>query len=983
MDENLQKEIGIIIALKKHMGILSKMIDASRKFQSQGIAFGHYDTFDIYTISNWYDLRPKGVDERHGTVSLDDEYLDKFIIKCYFPADNKEEGFDYEIWKRFVDVNHIPDEAKDYPFITMAIINVTEQFVYENKGSMMEMHKQLSKFLLEIAEEYKISLAENHCAIFPSLGYSDFIILFLEKDISNVIQLLEGLRNKTGDGKSAILSDCYTVCGIINYSNISLSHFENKTISNVHLSIRINLKEGYSVCTFRSALLGKLEEDIKKSDESKEKILIEIKKEIEEKSNFTIGSSDCLILSDLPMYSFLPLLLNEGVLSFENAFYQKYILNTKTSLRLIMPDKNISDTSTDNSKPIVSVDNSKNFSGEELQKLIEKMKEFCKQHRLHRRTVIGFQIVIKHYQNLIRFSHCFDIRETLSKVLVCLSENLCIYMEIINEKLSKADKESDNDRKQLLTNSYLSSLLDFEKIINLVRDILGDYLMDLQRSDKMFIEGQSLLHPSIGSATKLLFFYNQYINNLAEEIEKNFHSEKKYRFVIISGGVNETTTRDIFWKLKREKRVPSLIIIHIPEVSLYDISGSMFRLLHECFHYCGERHRVKRAACLQNAIKKYLSAYIADIELGGALGENGFPPKLEEFCDLYQLDSHVKDSFKEIIIKERKNLADSIENCFNESLKSKYEGDLYFYQFKKELEDQIDRLFLPKISVKNEEVSEFTKKVCSCLFQSLSSIWQKVIEELKNIKPCPVKYSVFNILKEEMDFNKEIIKEDDLFIYNIKELCSIKSLLQRIAGNREFDCEENTTLVTKFKDIIQLFYSISSETYCDILAISLLGMKKEDYILAFLFENRNIDIMSPNNYLQYFRIGIVFKCAFHVTEDTLKENPLLLKERLKYWEDRGYSYFETDEDKLITSLNQNIENALHFYSNNPQPEIEDYVNLCLDSLKNSLPTEKSFVQTCKKIYKNATEGGRAQERQMLSAVMDVWGEMANAEEVKK
>lgn len=80
--------------------------------------------------------------------------------------------------------------------------------------------------------------------------------------------------------------------------------------------------------------------------------------------------------------------------------------------------------------------------------------------------------------------------------------------------------------------------------------------------------------------------------------------------------------RQVWWNQRKARTKPdlhkkcSLIIISIPEMSLYDFRGTMFRLLHECCHFCGERKRAER----QTAFLKSLSANSAVIISNGLLG---------------------------------------------------------------------------------------------------------------------------------------------------------------------------------------------------------------------------------------------------------------------------------------------------------------------------------------------------------------------------
>ena len=132
--------------------------------------------------------------------------------------------------------------------------------------------------------------------------------------------------------------------------------------------------------------------------------------------------------------------------------------------------------------------------------------------------------------------------------------------------------------------------------LGLFRKYVGDYLSDMRRSDRSLIEGHTLVHQSIGSSTKLLLFYNRFVSEVAEKLVESEEDskEQKYVFLVTSGGSDVTAAHDLFSHLDPTlEGKEDIIVLTIPEMSLYDIRGTMFRLLHECLHFA-ERENARR-----------------------------------------------------------------------------------------------------------------------------------------------------------------------------------------------------------------------------------------------------------------------------------------------------------------------------------------------------------------------------------------------------
>ena len=180
---------GMLFTLKKRE---QNIAEDDSKFYKQ-LMLGYYDGLDIHTVNQWYDLRPKGLLKRNLQVDLDSPFIDQYTIRTFIPENSEEldkSGFDYKLWKNIGTYsaeeydNYDRNFRETYPFIFMSVLNVTEKLVKE-LNSLQEIEDALVIELKKSVNKLGYDLADLHCAVFPSIGYSDFIILFMTKIIKS------------------------------------------------------------------------------------------------------------------------------------------------------------------------------------------------------------------------------------------------------------------------------------------------------------------------------------------------------------------------------------------------------------------------------------------------------------------------------------------------------------------------------------------------------------------------------------------------------------------------------------------------------------------------------------------------------------------------------------------------------------------------------------------------------------------------------
>lgn len=875
----LQSEFtGMMLTLKKRMGCIKE--DDINDYQY--LMFGHYDGMDLVCTNQWYCLRPKGVEVNGGNVDINDSFLDKYTLKLYFPSQKQcekleKEGFSYEIWKMLGNYRkkgtgkgQCEDLLEQFPFISVAMINLSKKCVEKENDLLAKMQT----VIIDAVRQNGVNMADIHCAIMPSIGYADFVLLFLSNHLKKVIGLLDCLKNAfvMDHGKAyAVLSNSYAISGFAKEGLRGLQ--DKKNLKDVKLSIRVNLRDWISAFQFKKFF----EKEIGK--------ILQIKGESDKKNPYELyqllGNSDCLILSDMPFDFFVPLFYDKNLLNPAHELFQTYIQHTRSSIRIEI-DTREKETIIEGNEEESYVRYQKKF-----QSLIEKLKHYVKCYNMPIRTINGLQTVMKTYLNLVRFSHCFDIEKVIGDAFEALENNVEKTICLVEENVEYADWYSEQMMRAL----------------KMFREKIEDYLVDLCRSDRLFIEGQALSHPSIGSATKLLFFYNKYINDMAERLlNTDMNSRQvRYTFVVTSGGCDLTTSYDLFSYIDpAESLTHSLIVILIPEMSLYDFRGTMFRLLHECFHFCGER---KREARLE-AFLKNLSANVAVvISKGlGASFENQFSNRICHSIEKYfsgeklkAVKKHGKEIVEAHIYTLRQKLTDEIykriEKNFNKDSYSAYYGRNMYLDVMQILKDDV---------LLSDEITDRTSLLHYVYCESVLCQIELVNELLSYLLSENITFSSANIWKETAEYKKEIAEEGR---FDSGEVKLIHAIFRNLAENTAFEKdivsigEEDRITVDELVSNLQ---SLLKECFADYMAAAILQLPVEDFILCFLYETWKLENAFPDS----LRIAIGLRALYDIRGKFDKSIRQKINKKVSHWKDLGFNYERYDHyiDKVCDQL---------------------------------------------------------------------------------
>lgn len=312
----MQNFKGILFTLKKRMQNASK--DDNDKYDY--LTFGYYDGLDIKCTDKWYDYRPKGLIDKNLALKIDDEFIDLYTIKALFPKnveELEEQGFFY--------VPIMEGKKIEFPFMAMSLVNVSERFVNQYSG-YENLNKTVYGYVKECLNE--IDCAALRCAVFPTIGYADYIILYFSNTFSAIAAVTDHLRKKKLDDNYAAFSGCYTVCGF----NTTCQSVGVIPEDNVRLSIRINLKSGKSSEEFIENF--KCQADALFRSEGMDDAKIAELRTDWERYFHTFGNSDGIFIFEGDLGLYLPFYMKGNLLNPESDFFKSYITNIQSSVRV-------------------------------------------------------------------------------------------------------------------------------------------------------------------------------------------------------------------------------------------------------------------------------------------------------------------------------------------------------------------------------------------------------------------------------------------------------------------------------------------------------------------------------------------------------------------------------------------------------------------------------------------------------------------------
>lgn len=544
---------------------------------------GYYDRLEIKPVYHWFDYLPHKVLSGKGQARK--QTISFYPIKLLFPDQDvmkslKDKGLDYKSWQEIYSTSRKQKSRANsffsqFPCVTVALINLTDKF----KGpaprktcstQLIRLAKTIEGFEQTLQGTNNEDFSEAHCCVLPTLGYSDYCILLAERHWNIAPRLMEYLHAASCANETPLLSTDYMlpVYHLAGGSGFSAPQSNDPT---VQLSVRVNLHPGVSM----KSLAYTVQEyaDVYQISGTADCMLVS-------RSNETVGDLLRMLAPkrDGGDDRLVPLALNTA------AFLQRPIQGNNE----------------DSDHPLAR-STTVEEQIETLREVLDCYRHLLDKHHRHTRQLYALYDQISVIENICGNLHNQSLQQIMTQWLQAFEDCL---KRCINQIVESEFESWVKDEWEMV-----------EEALSIFIDEAGSFLADLSRSDCFFVETEQYNHPSVGSATALLIGYNRWQNSFAKAVMGKNNST--YSFLIRSGGCDSTHTKGLFWFLrptilpngKIQEHLP--FIIQMSEAGLFDCCGTIFRMTHECMHFCGDRKRKERASYLIKFVSAFYGRVIA------------------------------------------------------------------------------------------------------------------------------------------------------------------------------------------------------------------------------------------------------------------------------------------------------------------------------------------------------------------------------------
>ncbi len=858
---------------------------------------GYFDHMEFQPIDNWLGFSPRTTavelyeqsdEERDG-----EHPLSIYPIKLLFPEQtvmetlNKEAGLNYNTWRG--DFSNLLEQN---PCITVLLVNLTDEF----KGEIPRdpCGEQLLRFARAIVqgefllpengtEELRLydrtwAQEANFC-IMPSLGYSDYCILLAEQGWRFAPALIEflhrvGYMGLDSEDLIPILSTDYVIPA---YHAVKGTTESETWRCGTQLSMRIHLRPGVNMLTLKRTV-------------GKEIGVYQLS-----------GSSDCVLEAkrEEAFNKLLNAVTADGskddgkVKEFRNL-----VVSTETALLRPVPDRELPSQGT--MKKIVRSDL---ITGQirELRTVLRSYWKLLQDENLHMRQFNSMWARVTSVENICREPHNRSLQEIMGPWLAAFTNAL---RRCVEQATKDAEAEPRNEETLRHWLKYI------DKALKAFISEAGSLLADLSRSDCFFMESERYNHASVSSATALLIAYNRWQNEFVKDVLKEDEDNRcQYAFLVRSGGVDTTTTNNIFNRLIPEVvTVPengrevleeaNPLITQMSEMSLFDCGGTVLRMTHECMHYCGERQRRKRIKYVIEFSARYFGEYLAHI----LFSEAGYPQRI--IMDLRERfflnDTNVFESIRKVWVQGIENLRMQIAEWLKERLNSCYEADCKKWHEQNYLSDNLRQWMLEKLTLllypydwkgrkQRYPYSDLVKFLRKEQRRTVQEFYSKCDAEIRRAKikiACLAldRRQVEGYLDAEEKAEKRTEESkgenwDEVNSGSLMQviLCALNQLLSHPAYGIEMPVPKEffrgKDLFFALKTVV---FDCFSECFADVEACRRLNANLEDYLIGFVFEDWKVPNAISLDAPYLFRIPAVLRVCFR---DELDENGAALTKR--------------------------------------------------------------------------------------------------------
>lgn len=889
-DQNASRPCGLTIKLEKDI--------LWAPHSGSDYILGYFDKISFLQVYGWLDFSPRAtaaraameargggpVDKRHNPLST-------YPLKLLFPSQEtmdalKGWGFDYQFW-----MGRLPDSLDRCPSVTVMLVNLTDSFKDSvGKDVCGEQLAALAQVLhsgtfirdgkTEPAPVGPEEFQNAHLCILPSLGYSDYCVLMAEEDWDLAPMLIEYLHRAVYEGKPVLSTDyvmpAYHIASRLRDREPAI--YSKSHSKGVRLSLRVHLRPGVS--------MGELKQAAERAAEGK----IDVWQ--------LSGSSDCLLESKAGEdFSELLRMVMADCPDHGSRSIKNLVITTESVLQRPVPCGGQGSGGV--REPESNPENSHIAA---LREGLEQYWQLLEAGKRHMRLFNAAWERATLIENICSQFHNRVLRDIMDQWLDaftdCMSRELqeieaCrARLKQLEEKEAEGREQREQEEREDLEDKANRLWGGLEDALEVFISQAGSFLADLSRSDCFSMESERYNHASVGSATALLLAYNQWQNQFVRDVlEEEGNTSSKYAFLVRSGGCDSTNTNNVFTGLVPElgkasddarqdllENMP--MITQMSEMSLFDCGGSVLRMVHECMHFCGNRCRARRTEMIFDFASRLFGKILSIALFSGIDYPDNLLRRLETTFQVQSeaITEAVWASWGSRIGRFKKEISGEIFKELKEDLEA--EQKLRKWDELDHMSESLREWMREKLSLRfrwyNKSREEASGKSCYPDSKLATTLYDRQLRAVRDFyKDCdeilrgggetgPLGFCA--VERRLLDKRIEHITRDKEYRdWNLKQ--SIMVVLSRFTMD-PFCCAREDELLEALSGyrmpvvLKEVVFSCFSEAFADIQACMRLDVSLEDYLLAFTFEEWNIEAALPKTDSYIYRIGAVLRTCF-------------------------------------------------------------------------------------------------------------------------
>jgi hypothetical protein len=540
---------------KRKLNSPSNPLDADAFF-----VWGYFDALNIEKVSNWQSFLRLDDSEK-----LSGDFSSQLMLKLVSPQHKRELQEKYKLkYDAWDNATHSYFAGK--PLLSVILLHYTMDFIKQHDNDIDTLiDETVSRFIKATPESER----ENHVfAVYPSLGFVDAVILCRSNNYRRVADTVYNMRSEPG-----FLASSYILPSVLSSASMEdMGIWENHpNDKNTYLSVRGTLKPGASfksvINTCRNAFKDKLGIEIPEGNNS----ILRLSK--------MFGFSDIMLAPDIPASQIYKLYRNNNKIS--QPLFGDIFTTSFASIRIFSDEC----TGSEDPPEFIEPPNRAHFKRNITTSLNRTIKDLVSDN------LYEYLFNTLHfYYDVTGCSHMSEISGMMDAALTSLNEILQLVK--IQHKRSSDEIKSEYETK-------------LNEALNVFTNDFHSLVSDFSRADRHLFENR-LIHSAVASASKLIILYDKLVKKLAVMFT---HDINRCTFLTTSGnGVLISANRLFsfvvpYWNDHRTIRDPKIIILRISEDDLYKISITMFRVIHEVFHFC---YPVYKHSVIESAEAKYV-----------------------------------------------------------------------------------------------------------------------------------------------------------------------------------------------------------------------------------------------------------------------------------------------------------------------------------------------------------------------------------------